>query len=277
MKTGQTELQNKGLPFLKWTGGKRWLASEIEAIAPAQYGRYIEPFLGGGAVFFHLRPWPASLSDINGDLINAYRQVRDDVNGVIDRLRRFRIDPDEYLNVRDSVPRRPITRAVRFLYLNRTAFNGIYRVNREGRFNVPFGCKPGTVLCDEAILRSASKSLQNRKLSVCDFKDAIDAAEAGDFVYADPPYTTKHDNNGFQRYNEVIFSWEDQVRLADCCRRAKKRGVQVIVSNANHSPILELYRGFRSKIVDRSSLISGPIHGRGKTVEAVVYYVTTHK
>jgi DNA adenine methylase len=262
-------------PFLKWTGGKRWLASELHALAPKEYGRYIEPFLGGGAVFFHLRPWPAFLSDVNAELINTYRQVRDNVDDVIGRLARLRIDPDVYTDIRNSVPRKPVTQAVRFLYLNRTAFNGIYRVNRRGRFNVPFGCKPGTVLCDEPVLRSASKALQNRKLAVCDFEDAIDAAKRGDLVYADPPYTTKHDNNGFQRYNEVIFSWDDQVRLAECCQRARSRGVHVIVSNANHPPVRRMYHGFKDKTVKRPSLISGPLHGRGTIAESLIYCFAT--
>lgn len=265
----QTQMERQ--PFLKWTGGKRWLSSEIDAVIPIEYGRYIEPFLGGGAVFFHLRTWPASLSDVNEELINAYRQVRDNVEEVIVRLKSLKIDREQYLAIRATSPRKPITRAIRFLYLNRTAFNGIYRVNRKGEFNVPFGCKQNTVLCEEALLRSASSALQNRSLSVRDFQVAIENASAGDFVYADPPYTTKHDNNGFRRYNEVIFTWQDQERLAQCCHDAVERGVHVVISNANHKPVMQLYAGFRIRRVKRNSLISGTNGGRGVVNECLIY------
>ena len=258
-------------PFLKWTGGKRWLAAEVDELLPEEYGRYIEPFVGGGAVYFYLRAWPATLSDINAELINTYRQIRDNVDDVIDRLRGMRIDESTFLIVRNSRPRKPVTSAVRFLYLNRTAFNGIYRVNREGDFNVPYGCKPNTVLCDEDLLRAASRALQNRKLVSCDFESAVNSAVKGDVVYADPPYTTKHDNNGFRRYNEEIFSWEDQVRLASCCKRAAKRGVRVIVSNANHKPLIDLYSGFESRTIKRASLISGSSDGRGTVTECLLF------
>jgi DNA adenine methylase len=261
------------VPFLKWTGGKRWLASQIQSIFPAHFNRYIEPFLGGGALFFHLRPWPATLSDINAELINAYQQVRDDVEQVIARLSRLEICPKLFAKTRAASARLPLTRAVRFLYLNRTAFNGIYRVNRDGNFNVPYGCKPGTILCDEALLRSAFAALQNRQLLIADFAEAIERAQAGDLVYADPPYTTKHNNNGFRRYNEVIFSWKDQERLAECCRRAVERGVHVIVSNANHGPLIRLYDGFCVKRLARHSLISGDATGRCEVTECLMYHL----
>jgi DNA adenine methylase len=262
------------VPFLKWTGGKRWLVSQIECLLPGQFNRYIEPFVGGGALFFHLRPWPASLSDINAELINAYQQVRDNVEEVIARLSRLQICPNLYSKIRGTSAPLPLAKAVRFLYLNRTAFNGIYRVNREGDFNVPFGCKTGTILCDETQLRNASRTLQNRQLMVADFAEVIKRAEAGDLVYADPPYTTKHDNNGFRRYNEVIFSWKDQERLAECCRQAVERGVHVIVSNANHRPLIQLYDGFCVKRVARHSSISGDTTGRCEVTECLIYHVS---
>jgi len=147
----------------------------------------------------------------------------------------------------------------------------MYRVNREGNFNVPFGCKPSTKICDDRSIMDASRALQNRSLVVQDFEQAISAAIQGDFVYADPPYTVKHNNNGFQRYNEVIFSWNDQERLARCCRDAVMRGVRVIVSNALHRPILDLYPDFQLKTVRRVSRISGKVSGRVETDEAVLY------
>jgi DNA adenine methylase len=263
------------IPFLKWTGGKRWLISHIGSILPKTFNRYIEPFLGGGAVFFGLRPWPASLSDTNADLINAYQQVRDNVEELSHRLLQLEISEGAYMDMRGKATRVAVTRAVRFLYLNRTAFNGIYRVNQAGCFNVPYGCKPGTILCDVHLLRSASKALQNRRIFVADFADAIKTATKGDLVYVDPPYTTKHNNNGFRRYNEVIFSWNDQERLAECCQQAAARGAHVIVSNADHDPILELYDGFKIRRVSRPSMISGDPLGRGSVTECVVYRIAT--
>jgi DNA adenine methylase len=260
-------------PFLKWTGGKRWLLPEIRSVLPARYNRYFEPFLGGGALFFHLQPWPALLSDLNPELMSAYRQVRDNVEEVIARLSRLEICPTFYREIRSKNSRLACTQAVRFLYLNRTAFNGIYRVNRQGGFNTPFGCKPGTILCEAELLRSASRALQNRCLRRLHFGEAIAEARAGDLVYADPPYTTKHNNNGFRRYNEVLFSWKDQERLAECCRSAAQRGVHVIVSNASHAPVIRLYHGFTIKRVARRSLISGPVKGRCDVTESLIYRI----
>jgi DNA adenine methylase len=227
--------------------------------------------LGGGAVFFHFQPWPASLMDINADLINTYQQVRDNVEEVIVRLSRLEICRNVYDEMRSKSTGDPLTRAVRFLYLNRTAFNGIYRVNRRGEFNVPFGCKPGTVLCDEALLQNASRALKNRRLGVCDFEETIDQAAPGDLIYADPPYTTKHNNNSFRRYNEVLFSWSHQERLAECLHRAARRKVQVILSSADHGSLIDLYNGFSVKQVARRSLISGVVKGRGEITETLIY------
>jgi DNA adenine methylase len=258
-------------PFLKWTGGKRWLTSTIRLRLPSHFNRYIEPFLGGGALFFYLRAWPASLSDSNEELINAYKQVRDNVEAVIVGLSRREISHAAYDSMRSSTPSKEVARAVRFLYLNRTAFNGVYRVNQKGHFNVPYGCKPGTVLCDKTLLRAASEALQRRRLMICDFEEAIDRAERGDLVYADPPYTTKHNNNGFRRYNDVIFSWQDQERLADSLHRASRRGAHVILSNAHHQPLIELYAGFSVASVTRPSLLSADLKGRGQIDECLIY------
>jgi DNA adenine methylase len=258
-------------PFLKWIGGKRWLAPHLNDILPRHFNRYFEPFLGGGALFFYLRPWPATLSDINEELINTYRQVRDNVDEVIERLSKHAISQEVFETVRRSRPKLNVTRAVRFLYLNRTAFNGIYRVNRDGRFNVPFGCKPGTVICDADQLQIASRALSNRQLLDHDFEDVINRAQQDDFIYVDPPYTSSHNNNGFRRYNERIFSWSDQIRLAAACHRAVKRGASVIVSNADHREVIALYDNFDSKKVKRYSSISGIIRGRSTITETVLY------
>jgi DNA adenine methylase len=143
----------------------------------------------------------------------------------------------------------------------------MYRVNRKGDFNVPYGCKPGTVIVDHSIIRAASETLHGTTLIHSDFGRQIVKAGKGDLVYCDPPYTVKHDNNGFLRYNESIFSWDDQVRLSTLCRAAAKRGVRIIVSNARHQPIRELYADFEAQVVHRNSMISGTLEGRGSVAE----------
>jgi DNA adenine methylase len=262
-----------GRPFLKWAGGKRWIASSVAELLPKKRGRYFEPFLGGASVFFYLKAWPATLSDVNEELINLYSQVRDNLLEVTDRLRKLTIDPHTYAEIRNWRPRSPVTKAVRLLSLNRTAFNGIYRVNREGQFNVPFGCKTGTILCDDKSLLSASRSLQNRAVVCSDFESMIDRAAKQDIVYADPPYTTRHDNNGFRRYNESLFTWSDQERLAEACTRAVARGVSVIVSNAAHGEVASLYKEFHCKTVSRYTGVSAQAHGRGIVSEKLYFRI----
>ncbi len=254
-------------PFLKWPGGKRWLAADITRAFPDGARRYVEPFVGGGAVFFRYRPASAVLADSNAELINVFRMVQTREDALIAGLRELAISRDEFHRIRAWRPRGALQRAVRFIYLNKTAFNGMYRVNRQGEFNVPFGCKPGTVLCDEPVLRAASETLRGCDLVVGDFEEVMDRAGARDLIYADPPYTVKHDNNGFRRYNEKIFSWDDQIRLADAARRAVTRGASVVVSNAHHDELLRLYEGFQASELQRTSCISGKTHARGRVRE----------
>lgn len=256
-------------PILKWPGGKRALAPRIAGLFPPRYGRYIEPFAGGAALFFYLEPRRAVIADRNSELIEVYETVRRFPSEVISRLKLMRISSAEYYSVRARSPRSAIGRAARFLYLNRTAFNGIYRVNRAGRFNVPFGCKPGTVVCDEPALRRAAVLLGDAILRSCDFEEVVAEAVSGDLVYADPPYTTAHDNNGFRRYNESLFSWADQVRLAAALRAAAERGANVAVSNAHHSELNSLYNGFFRHVMERASCIAGLSQHRRSVTEAL--------
>jgi DNA adenine methylase len=255
------------LPFLKWPGGKRWLAKTIAEIIGEPSGTYYEPFLGGGAVFFHLRPAKAVLSDRNGELIGVYRQIKSNLEDVLDAMRGLRPSRSRFSLFRAADPPGALERAVRFLYLNRTAFNGMYRVNQKGEFNVPYGCKPGTTVLNRPLLRAAAEALQAATLLHSKFEHQVAKAGKGDVVYCDPPYTVKHDNNGFVRYNESIFSWDDQVRLAEDCRAAARRGARVIVSNARHEPVRKLYSDFTARIVHRNSMVSGSVEGRGSVAE----------
>jgi DNA adenine methylase len=243
-------------PFLKWPGGKRWLWGTLQPLLPSHFNRYFEPFLGGGAIFFALQPKRAILSDVNPELVNAYIQVRDSVDSVIKGLNRLAINRSTYHRIRDANPRCNLAKAVRFIYLSKTAFNGMYRVNRQGLFNVPFAGQQHRRLFDPEALRAASHHLQGRELEVRDFAESLAGASSGDLVYCDPPYTVLHNNNGFLRYNESLFSWADQKRLAELAKAAACRGACVIVSNGRTEHVRALYVGFDVLTVYRPSCIS---------------------
>jgi DNA adenine methylase len=230
-------------PFLKWAGGKRVLLPQILDVVPTPVsGRYFEPFLGGGALFFALGPNQARLSDLNGELMATYRAVRDHVDEVIEVLATLRNAQDDYYRIRAWNPRTPARRAARFIYLNKTCFNGLYRENLFGQFNVPYGRhKYNTVVCDTEQLTTASQALQSTELRTLDFVDAVRPSTRGDLVYFDPPYITGHQNNGFIEYNARIFSWSDQRRLRAAALRLMDRGVKVVISNADHPSIRALY------------------------------------
>lgn len=260
-------------PFIKWPGGKRWAAARIAAlITPRLTGTYFEPFLGGGAVFFHTLPGKSVLADLNEELILTYRAVRDDPDGLIKLIRRHPTTAEDYYRIRKSRPARPATQAARFLYLNRTAFGGIYRVNLQGEFNVPYGGGERTAasLWETDALQLASRALRMARLKVSDFESIIDAAGDGDAVYCDPTYTVAHDNNGFVRYNERNFTWNDQERLANAAFRAARRGATVIVSNAHHESVKNLYRGAHFDILSRISSVSPHPEKRRQVEELLI-------
>lgn len=267
-RTEKTEL----LPFLKWAGGKRWLIKEIEEILPNFSGKYIEPFLGGGAVFFYLEPNKALLSDINWDLINAYGAIKHDFERLLELLEEHqkKHSPDYYYRMRNYKPRCKFRSAARFIYLNRTCWNGLYRVNKKGEFNVPMGTKTSVIMPGDN-WELVSKRLRSADLVCQDFEKSIDCAVEGDLVFADPPYTVKHNFNGFIKYNDSIFSWADQVRLKNALLRAKSRGVHVIATNAYHSSVKELYKNeFSLKAVERASVLAGSAIHRGRYEELLI-------
>lgn len=264
-------MNNRAHPFLKWAGGKRWLAASKQLPPANRLGNYIEPFLGGGAIFFSVQPEQALLSDLNPELINAYTQIRDHANAINDGLAQHHLQhcKEHYYNVRSTVPSDGIEAAIRFIYLNRTCWNGLYRVNREGKFNVPIGTKI-EVAFDEGELRAVASALSDAEIRCCDFEDSIDRAEAGDYLFVDPPYTANHNFNGFLKYNENMFSWADQVRLQAAVVRAIARGAQVVVTNADHESVRELYQDVAAyRQVWRSSVLAGKASTRGRTSEAL--------
>ena len=262
------------LPFLKWPGGKRWLVPTLlEIVRGLDVGTYYEPFLGGGALFFALRPLRSVLSDINQDLINTYLQVKHHPGDLIHRLKAIPVTKNTYDSQRKHLPSLELELAVRFLYLNRTAFGGMYRLNQTGEFNVPFGGGERTPapLWESGLLRRASLALHSSQLEVCDFEVVINRAESGDLVFCDPTYTVAHNNNGFIRYNEKNFSWADQNRLARCCHSAAGRGVTVIVTNAFHIDILKLFDPPHHFIVSRHSSLCPKVEYRRVTEEYLLY------
>tara|TARA_R110002020_G_scaffold376780_2_gene587846 strand:+ start:145 stop:945 length:801 start_codon:yes stop_codon:yes gene_type:complete len=259
-------------PFLKWAGGKRWLIASDQFRPPAFAGRYIEPFLGGGAVFFHLQPKLAVLSDLNERLVETYVIIRDDVGRLIEKITEHHElhSKDYYYEIRSMRPSEKLERAAQFIYLNRACWNGLYRVNLKGEFNVPIGTK-NWILSDSDNFQATSAALQDAIILSSDFEGTIDLATEGDMVFIDPPYTTAHNFNGFVKYNENIFSWDDQIRLAEAIRRAAQRGASVLSTNADHTSVRNLYEDFAQvRSISRASVISGQIKGRQGVTELLI-------
>jgi DNA adenine methylase len=259
-------------PFLKWVGGKGRLLSQLRSLLPHRFGRYFEPFLGGGAVFFGLRPKVATLADVNGELVDCYRAIRDSVEDVVDELKRYRYDKDLYYTVRAQNPAalRLPERAARMLFLNRAGFNGLYRVNRAGTFNVPFGRYDNPRLCDAENLRACSEALRNVELSCQDFGDTVNGADAGDLVYFDPPYAPVSETANFTRYVPDQFRWTDQQRLAKTFESLASRGVLVILSSSDTPGIRQLYSAFQIDEVSAPRRINSDPTRRGPVNELVV-------
>lgn len=259
-------------PFLKWPGGKRWLFDSGQFEVPLFSGQYVEPFVGGGAVFFNLKPRHALLGDTNGRLVELYQVIRDDWDALLARLRSHgRAHTNEYYYwMRQRQLRKPLTRAAQFLYLNRTCWNGLYRENGRGEFNVPIGSKTTVVFPDDDF-PGWSKALVVADVVCQDFEVTIDSAVKGDFIFVDPPYTVRHDVNGFLKYNQSIFAWYDQVRLRNALGRAVSRGVRFAMTNANHSSVRDLYQGFgRKRELHRFSVIAASSECRGRATEMLV-------
>jgi DNA adenine methylase len=260
------------LPFLKWPGGKRWLVQDYRGAFPTVAGTYYEPFLGAGAVFFMTEPSDAYLSDSNGELVNVYKQIRKAPIKFGEALSRYhqKHDKEFYYRERARTYECNFRRAVQFVYQNRTCFNGIYRVNLEGQFNVPIGTKTAVVLPSDDFLAVAN-ALRGKTLAVADYTDTIAKAGKGDFVFADPPYTVKHNLNGFVKYNDKLFQWSDQEKLHTALTAAGKRGARILISNANHASIRKLYsNGWRLHVVSRSTVISADSRRRGGTTELLI-------
>lgn len=258
-------------PFLKWAGGKRWLVKNHAELFPPTFNNYIEPFLGSGAVFFHLQPKRAVLSDANGRLIETYQAIKNNYKlvekhlGVHQRLH----SKEHYYETRARLFQSKFTRAAQFIYLNRTCFNGLYRENKKGVFNVPIGTKTNVLLSTDNFEQIA-EILETVDLEAQDFEKTISKAGYGDLVFLDPPYTVAHNLNGFVKYNQKIFSWDDQVRLRKSAVSAAERGAIVIMTNADHDSLRELHARSNIESLARASVIGGVNSNRGKTSELLI-------
>lgn len=260
-------------PFLKWAGGKRWLARKYRVLFETNYDRYVEPFLGGASMFFALQPRKSILADRNERLIEAYVAIKSDPGAIAMALSRYQeLHSDEYYysERNRNYPGSTIQRAAQLIYLNRTCWNGLYRVNRKGEFNVPRGTKNSVVL-ETDNFNAISDALRGAALSAQDFEKTLSEAGEGDLVYVDPPYTVNHSHNGFGKYNEEIFSWDDQKRLKRAVSAAKDRGAKVAVSNADHVSIRELYADVgKVESISRKSVISADPEYRRNVDEVLI-------
>ncbi|HLK89770.1 MAG TPA: DNA adenine methylase [Polyangia bacterium] len=265
-------------PFLKWAGGKRQLLPRILRLAPPRIETYYEPFVGGGAVFFALaaerRFARAVLGDANPELVNCYETVRDDVAGVIRELQKHRNTERDYYRVRQWDPRRltAAARAARIIYLNRCGYNGLYRVNSDGRFNVPFGRYVRPKICDVARLEAASRALQGTTIVCGDFREVLDAGRPGpdDFVYLDPPYVPISRTASFTAYARRAFGPTDQQRLADALGSLSRERVPAVLSNSYCATTLQLYEGLLHQKVPARRAINSVGRARGPVPEILV-------
>lgn len=260
--------------FLKWAGGKSWFVNNEKERFPNRFNRYIEPFLGSGAVFFHLQPQNAILSDINQELISTYISLRDEVGSVYGNLRKHQRNNnrDYYYSIRETRTRTTATSAARMIYLNKACFNGIYRVNRQGEFNVPFGTER-EIIFDRDSLQRSSDILQNADILCQDFQHTIEMAEENDFLFCDPPYAVVNEDNRFVSYTADIFSWRDQIRLQQSLEMAKGRGVKIVMTNVDHPAVRGIYEnvaGFELDTITRNCFISGTTEGRRAYRELIV-------
>jgi DNA adenine methylase len=262
-----------GRPFLKWAGGKRQLLPSLLQHVPANAPHYFEPFVGGGALFFELWPKKAVLADANKRLIRAYRGVRKSVDKVVRLLRSYPHDPAFFYDFRQASidDGTDAEVAAWFIYLNKTGFNGLYRVNRENRFNVPFGRYTNPKICDESTLRACSAALADADLRDDDFEFVVEEAKGGDFVYFDPPYVPLSTTSSFTSYTSDGFGDVEQTRLRDTARRLKERGVRVLLSNSSAPFVRKLYAdGFEIIEVSATRLVNSKATARGAIVELLI-------
>ncbi len=270
------QLKNETYPIVKWVGGKRQLMFQLIKNMPKSCNRYFEPFIGGGALFFELQPENAYISDMNEELINLYSVVRDNVYELIEDLCKHEVSKEYFLEIR-NIDRTEqyadlsnIERASRFIYLNRTCFNGMYRVNSKGEFNVPFGHYKNPRIIDENNLLNCSELLKKTEIECTDFSEILTKVQKDDFVYFDPPYVPLNETSSFTSYTKDGFDIDMQLKLRDVCDELDSMGVKFMLSNSDTKLVNELYANYEIKKVFASRQINANADGRGKITEVLV-------
>lgn len=272
----EIHMQNLPRPFLKWAGGKGRLIQQYIPYFPTYFKTYYEPFLGGGSVFFYLherQPAKAFLTDINAELITTYRCVRDDVEKLIDLLKEHQLQhsKDYYYRIRTTIESSELKKAARLIYLNKTCFNGLYRENSKGEFNVPMGRYKKPNICDLSNLRLASVALQSAQIEIISFEKVLNhASNSEDFVYFDPPYYPVSTTSNFTSYSRYAFNENEQYRLRDVFVELAQRGVKVMLSNSDTSFIRNLYKDFHIHTILAGRAINSNAKKRGKINELLV-------
>lgn len=268
MGAGDLDME-RAQPILRWAGGKRWLLRTIrEVIGDTPVARYHEPFLGGAAVFLGIRPGTAFLSDLNEELVATYRCIRDYPEAVFRSLEKHENAAEHYYALRSARPEDEPSRAARFIFLNHTSFNGIYRVNLRGTYNVPYGNRTKINPPDHIDLLAVASRLRTATLSTGDFSQTVERVQRGDLVFLDPPYTVAHNQNGFVKYNQKLFSFDDQKRLSQYIDQVKQRAAFYIMTNAAHYSIANLFeKGDRRMVTRRRNNVGGADAARGTASE----------
>lgn len=263
-------------PIIKWVGGKRQLLPELRKRLPKHYNRYFEPFIGGGALFFDLSPTDAYISDINPELVNLYKVVRDKVDALIYDLSVHKNSQEYFSKIRAldrqenyaSLP--DIKRASRFIYLNKTCFNGLYRVNSRGFFNVPFGRYSNPNFADKENLYAVSDVLQSTQIEYANYDNILKFVSKGDFVYFDPPYIPLSNTASFTSYSKEDFGMDEQIALKELCDKLHSMGVKFMLSNSDTPISNDLYSAYNVEKIYASRFINSKSNGRGKISEIVV-------
>ena len=268
------------LPLLKWVGGKRQILGELISLMPSTYNTYCEPFLGGGALFFALHPSKAIVNDINEELINFYEVVRDDHQALLDIISEYQAkDCEEFFyeiraldrDVENFKKTSKVVKAARTFYLNRTCFNGLYRVNSKGFFNSPYGKPIYKFIIDTDRFVAMSTYLKEHNITLCSntYEYVLDKLKKGDFVYLDPPYD-RVSTTPFTSYSKYDFTQADQHRLRLACDKLNERGVKFMLSNAPTDFIVEEFKDYHQSFVSASRIVNSKVEGRGKVKEIIV-------
>lgn len=266
-------------PVVKWVGGKRQIIDEITKYVPETFSTYYEPFLGGGAVLFELQPKKAVVNDINKELMNIYEVIKENVDDLIEELKQHKNKKDYFYKIRELDRDReqyslltPVQRASRIIYLNKTCYNGLFRVNKSGEFNAPFGNYKNPNIVNEPTLRAVSNYFNKAKIRFAcqDFEDALKWARKGAFVYLDPPYDPVSETASFTGYDKGGFDREEQIRLKKTCDKLNKKGINFLLSNSATDFIMDLYQDYRIEVIQAKRAINSKADKRGDVDEVLV-------